>query len=131
MSDLTECPNPLKRLLGNPNTTTILIEAVPCLALIDTGSQVTTVSRDFYNQHLSSLVPLQPLTEILTVTGAGGNVLPYDGYVQLDLVLDPDDPHETYTVLALVLPGPSFCENVPVIIGTNFMVPYLEQLQQK
>ncbi len=54
------------------------VSGVDTLALLDTGSTVTTVSRDFYESHLADSQPIFPLDDLLTVECADGNRLPYD-----------------------------------------------------
>ncbi|KAJ8020011.1 Paraneoplastic antigen Ma1-like [Holothuria leucospilota] len=84
-----------------------LLDGIECQALLDTGSQVTCVSSDFYRSRLShrELMPLHDLG----VTGAGGQDVPYLGYIQVDLTPSATDAGtgKTVTTLALVLPGSS------------------------
>lgn len=77
-------PNPVIELLGQINVSMSYLDGAPCLALVDTGSQVTTVSEGFYKEHLSSC-PLQQIDEILKVEGANGQEVPFLGYLQTNI----------------------------------------------
>lgn len=50
-----EVPSPgvPEGLLGESPTTTVTLDGVRCMALLDTGSQVTRLSNKFYMSHLS------------------------------------------------------------------------------
>lgn len=50
--------------------------------LFDTGSQVTTVTKSFFDQHLSEK-PIEPLYDLLEVEGANGLPVPYLGYIRI------------------------------------------------
>ena len=79
-SNQTEGP----KLVGNTNSVDIEINGFPVKALLDTGSSVSVVSQSFYNKNLSQ-VQLRPLTEILYIECANGNLLPYSGYIEVEI----------------------------------------------
>lgn len=60
------------------------INDVQCAALLDTGSTVSTLSEAFYNQYLSD-VELHSLEEVINIECADGQLMPYLGYVCVDL----------------------------------------------
>lgn len=98
------------------------VSGVECSGLIDTGSQVTTVSLSFYHMHLSAL-PIQPLEHLIEVKGANGQSVPYLGYIEINVTLPKElmsskDPAAT---LALVVPDTCSNTEVPVLIGTNLL----------
>jgi hypothetical protein len=76
-------------LLGDVNVSMSYVENLPCLALIDTGSQVSTISEGFFNEYLSHC-PLQQLDEILKIEGAGGQGVPFQGYIEVNSISRPD-----------------------------------------
>ena len=127
VSNPTSKANPLQSILGGPNLARVTVNGVLCTALVDTGSQVTTITRAFIDENKDKFVEIHPLEDMLTITGAGGNVLPYEGFVEMDICLTPSGP--TLPILALVMSGPAFCDNVPCVVGTNFLRPYLADLQ--
>lgn len=50
--------------------------------LLDTGSQVTTVTKSFFDQHLSEK-QIEPLYDLLEVEGANGLPVHYLGYIRI------------------------------------------------
>lgn len=63
----------LNGLVGPRSVAVVNIENVQCQAILDSGSQVTTISKSFHDTYLSSLAIL-PLRDILEVEGAGGQI---------------------------------------------------------
>jgi transposase InsO family protein len=116
----SKSPSVLPKLVGGQNVTSIRFGGVLCHALLDTGSQVTTVSRSFLRSHLPHL-SVYPVEDFMTLRGAGGNVLPYDGYVEVEICPDPGSSSETFVVLVLVLSGKSYSPDVPVVVGMNLI----------
>ena len=45
----------VSKLVGPVAEVNIVVEGVPCSCLVDSGSQVTTVSKSFYDQYLSAI----------------------------------------------------------------------------
>lgn len=87
-------------------------------ALVDSGSMITTVTDEFY----SSLSPCPKLMSFgdlnLDVQGAGGNQLPYLGYIEADIQVS-FLPNCEIQVPVPVVPVTEYGLRVPVIIGTN------------
>lgn len=95
----------LTALVGSKRIATLTVDGVPCTCLLDSGSQVTTVSESFYRLHLPSR-SIQPLQKILDIEGAAGQAVPYLGYTELSLISPSEitgKPEEMST-LALVVP---------------------------
>ena len=87
-------------------------------ALVDSGSNITTVCEEFY-QSLSHRPELKSLSDFdLEVECAGGNMLPYTGYIEASLQV-PFLPHSDIEVPVLVVPTTEYSLKVPVVIGTN------------
>ena len=87
---------------------------------MDSGSQITTVTEEFYNT-LSPRPRLFSLKEIgldLNIQGAGGHDIPYIGCI-LAQVKVPFLPDTEIEVGALVVPLTDYGQHVTVIIGTN------------
>ena len=78
-------------LIGEAFEMETRIEHETCMALQDTGSQVTTVSNAFYTTRLSHL-PLYPCEGLVKLEGAGGESIPYNGYVIASIQLDGFEP---------------------------------------
>ena len=76
----------LTLLVGTSPIVTCKLGDVPVKLLVDSGSMVTTVSEDFFNQHLRGLVD-EPKdgSHFLRLRAANGLECPYVGYVVLDI----------------------------------------------
>lgn len=107
------------------------IQGIPTQSLIDTGSAVSTVSRKFYETHLSD-IPLQSVDKLLTLECADGTVLPYHGFIVCELQIDGiSDKPETCTCLFLVVNQTNYHETVPVLIGTNILSTLLNDTKER
>lgn len=112
----------LEALVGPSLDTEATIEGSKVSCLIDSGSQVSIVSETFYRSKLSH-VTLEELSSELKVVGAGGNVVPYLGFVRVNVSMSKDvvGVGEGVNALMLVCPDTDFSQRVPVIIGTNVL----------
>lgn len=96
------------------------VDNVPCLSLVDTGSQISTVSEGFREEYLDGC-PIRELDDILKIEGAGGQDVPILGYIEADISF----PEQTcgsqrrVPTLLLVVRDTSFNKQVPIVIGTN------------
>lgn len=92
----------------------------PCLALLDTGSQVTSILEQFYWEHLSDR-PMQPLKGLERVVGAAGQEVPFLGYVELSISFPRTEAgtDKVFQTLVLVVPDNQYNQHVPLILGTN------------
>ena len=62
-------PDPWARLIGRANEEKILINGKSVTALLDTGSQVTHISHDYYQ---AMGIPIHPITQLVHTEGTGG-----------------------------------------------------------
>jgi transposase InsO family protein len=115
-SSTIQPPASTASLIGIENVTVVRVNGYQCRALIDTGSNITTISNALMKDHLPN-VPIRQLDDLLTVHAAGGGLVNYLGYVEVDITVD----NLSYRVLALVVPGDSYSSDVPVILGTNII----------
>ena len=76
-----------ENLVGTANEARVLLENVRCNALLDTGSQVSTLAESFYRKHFSHL-PLEDCSLLLRIEGAGGHTIPYLGYFVVTVQLN-------------------------------------------
>ena len=110
----------INRLVGSANEAEAFIAGIGCKCLIDTGSQVTTISQSFHEQHLSH-IPIKPISNLLHVQGAGGASVPFLGYaeVEISFPLQLKKNSAKYWTLALIVPDTSYHAEVPLLVGTN------------
>lgn len=109
--------SPECQLIGDSNEVDIKIGGKTCKGLIDTGSMITTVGQDFYMEQLQQY-PLKKLSEILQIEGAGGQLVPYCGFIEVEVVLPGTSSVSTPV---LVVPTTGFGKRVPVVVGTNVL----------
>ena len=110
-------PRVPENLIGRANELPACIEGEYCLALVDTGSQVTTLAAGFYNKHFSS-TPLHDCQDLVRVEGAGGGSIPYLGYIFVKISLPGT---EAVDVPVLVVNDTKYHNRVPLLVGTNFL----------
>ena len=104
-------------LIGMANEVPAEVDGKSCTALVDTGSQVTTVSSHFYYSYLQQN-PLHSCSGLVRIEGAGGDVIPYAGYFMAPVVLSGHKPVE---IPILVIPDTTYNGCVPLLIGTNLL----------
>ena len=116
--------------MGNANEVDLLINNVPARALLDTGATVSVISESFLKEYLSAC-PLEPLGTLLDIECAGGESLPYIGFVETSLkaVGAACDNIEINSCLFLVVPDTRYNSRVPVLLGTNILSQLLKECQ--
>ena len=97
-----------------------MVEGILTKALLDTGATVSTVTKSFFDQHLSHL-PLISLDNVLNVEVAGGNLLAYHGYVTVRVVPHGLDGAAITEGAMLVVDDTTYGKSTPVILGTNIL----------
>ena len=73
-------PDPLYRLIGPANKTEVNIEGVRMKTLIDSGAQISAISKSMAKTLGLSIAKLVTL---LDVEGSAGSDVPYLGYTEL------------------------------------------------
>ena len=106
-------------LIRKPTETEIYIDGSLTSALLDTGSIISTVSENYYREHISS--PLRTLDTLLDIECADGQQLPYIGYAEIQFQL-PGHTH-LYDCILLVTQNSRYNSEVPLLLGT--IMPYL------
>ena len=109
--------DPSENIIGAANEARVLLENIWCNALLDTGSQVSTLAESFYRKHFIHL-SLEDCSSLLRIEGAGGHTIPYLGYfvamVQLNGTAAVDVP-------VLVVQDTEYHSSVPFLLGTNVL----------
>ena len=104
-----------------------VINGNKCRCLIDTGSQVTTLSMSYYQSHLRH-VKLHDLEENLRVEAANGQPVRYAGYIEADIELPGSLPGDTkMTAPILIVRDTKYNNRVPLIVGTNVILACMEE----
>ena len=98
-----------------------MVNCTSAVALVDTGSQVSTLANWFYQKHCSSET-LYSCSSLLRVEGADGNKLPYLGFVVCDITL-PLTGSDVFciSIPVLVVPDTPYNASVPFLMGTNYL----------
>ena len=107
-------PDPLFRLIGEANKTEIILSQNRLKALVDSASQISTMT-----ETLAKLMGLKvkSLKNILEIEGTGGIQVKYKGYVEAVLgipqIRDFEEP-----CLFVVVSDSEYGKRVPIQIGT-------------
>ena len=112
--DLYHNPDPLGRLVGEVNEAKVIVEGQEMRALLDTGSQLSSISWTWVKK--LNLEPRQ-LQSILQIEGSGGLEVPYLGYVEVWLEL-PEVKAFNHDVLLLIVPDSAHMQCTPITLGT-------------
>ena len=110
-------PDLIVCLVGHSNEAMVIVDRLETTALIDLGTQVSSVSAKFCD---SLALHIQPLGQLLELEGAGGAAIPYLGFVEVNLqVLGIRNYNED--VLLLVIPTMTYSETVPLMVGSKII----------
>ena len=108
-------------LVGPALETPVGVNGTSAVALVDTGSQVSTLSHSFYKRHCSSF-PLVSCSSLLNVEGADGNRIPYFGFFECNITLPLHGVDDfSLCVPVLVVPDTPYNASVPFLMGTNYL----------
>ena len=105
--------------IGPANETEVIIDGRKVNALLDTGSQITSISESYYKNHLSNY-PLVPVDiPNLKVEQAGRSFIPYLGMVITDIKV----PHLTpkFKAKVVVVPDTDYHFTTPALVGTGII----------
>ena len=98
----------------------MLINNIETNALLDTGSCVSTVSKTFYENNFKHL----------ELECSDGQSLPYFGYIQADIQSIDFPTDYVQSCIILVVPDTDYNTNVPVLLGTNVLVEFLNNCKE-
>ena len=116
-------PDPLFRLIGEANETEVVLNQTKLKALVNSGSQISTVT-----ETLAKVMGLKikSLKNILEIEETGGIQVKYKGYVEADLGIpqlkDFDEP-----CLFVVVGDSEYGKRVPIQVGTLHIDLVLEK----
>ncbi len=106
-------------IVGKANEVPVVIQDVDTVALIDSGSQVSTIAESF----VLSNFPEKEITSVeafLDIEDAGGNRLAYSGVVDLDFHAKAGSEDRICTPF-LVVKDTRYNRFTPVVVGTNII----------
>ena len=112
--DLYLNPDPLCRLIGEPNKTKVKLERQKFNALVDSGSMVSQITISLAK---SLQLKIKQLKTVIPMEGAGGINVPYLGYVEATLDI-PEVKAFNEDFLFLVVSDRTYGMRVPLMIGT-------------
>ena len=93
-------------------------------SLLDTGSQLSMISRSFCEQHG---LEIQPLSKLVGCDAVNGTEIEYEGFVELNFQV----PGRNFSGdhLFLVVPPIEYHKEIPAIVGTYVLDRYIEYLK--
>ena len=111
----------MNRLIGKRNESKLIANGIETSGLIDTGSEISTVSEEFW-ESLHQRPKMHAVKE-LEIKCADGSTLPYRGFIEITLGV-PALQADPVSALFLVVPMTDYNRNVPFIVGTNVIREY-------
>lgn len=112
-------------LVGPRNEGEVDVNGMKCRALIDSGSQVTSITHSYWLNH-PALREQRLQSSQIPIEGAGGQTVPYYGVLHVTLKALGK---EFETVPAFVVPDSDYRASVPLLIGTNVIRASRKHLQ--
>ena len=106
-------PDPIARLIGPANETFVKIEGKPYLALIDSGAQLLALPESLVRKFKLQIHSLNTITE---AEATGGSLVPYSGYVEVNLSI-PGIKAMNKDSLFMVVKDTEYTNRVPIQIG--------------
>ncbi len=121
----------LDRAVGNCPMQEVTIGGIVVPALLDSGSQVSTISESFFRRHFSDRELLETY-HWLTLTAANGLDIPYIGYLEMDVQCL--GRINCARVVLVATYGPESLRNrrgkVPGVIGMNVLQCVLDGMHE-
>ena len=111
----------MNRLVGKRNESEIIANGEETKGLIDTGSEISTVSERFWESLHHK--PEIHVVEELEIKCADGSTLPYRGFIELTIGI-PALNGDLVSALFLVVPVTDYNKTIPFIVGTNVIREY-------
>ena len=107
-------PDPITRLIGKRNETTVIVDGEKHPGLLDSGAQMSTIT---ISKAKKMGLRIQNLDGLLDIKGGGGIAIPYIGYEEVNLQI-PEIKNYNEDVFILVMNDSRYGQKVPFAIGT-------------
>ena len=120
-------PDPIAHFIGKVNEAHILIDDVECLALVDSGAQISTIITEFVKQ---LGLKIHQLHRILKVETTRGGDIPYMGYAEVNIKI-PEIKAFNKDVLMLVIEDCACAQYIPIQLGTLHIDRDLNLISEK
>lgn len=113
-----------ERLVGNRPVVSLTIGGIKVEFLVDTGSQVTSITSEFFQQHLSQLLEAPRKVDCLKVVASNNLQVPFNGFVVTDIT------YKNHTVKDRGILLATSPRKIPGLLGTNILkhIPEFAQL---
>ena len=115
VEEMEEFKELIQKMVGRVNTAKITLNGEEIEALIDSGSQVSTITEKLYN-NLKRKPDLHQMEDFqLELRSANGGIIPYTGYIHTEIKVSMFEP---ISVILLVVPL-EYSGKTNVLTGTN------------
>ena len=108
-----------QRAVGTSPKINVSIGGVAASAIVDTGSQVTTVTEGFFRQHLSNRLEVEPHHAYFRLTAANGLPIPLLGYLVTSVVVGEQTVEDV--VVMVVHDTPPGLRQTDCLLGMNVL----------
>lgn len=118
-------PKVPEQLIGEAIESKVIPNGISGMALLETGFTISTVSKQFFDNNLST--EMHPLGDLMKVECAGGQLLTYLGYTVAEVSIpDADIIEENFPALFLVVPDTELSSRVPILLFTNILASIMD-----
>ena len=114
----------LSKIIGNCPVVNVQMNGIPISCLVDSGSQVTTITETCYKQYFEKKTELENCNAYIKLVGANGLSIPISGVMIMKISLQ-NQVHENVHVLVVKDPQGSPMQEkktqVPGVLGWNVL----------
>ena len=110
----TANPDAWGRLIGPHNIAPLVIDGIETMSLLDTGAQISTISKKWVED---LCLPIEEIDDFLEIEQAGGSCLDYEGVVEIHI--SSSNPPIDLAIPILVVPYIPYHDEVPITLGTH------------
>ena len=116
-------PDPLYHLIGRTNETPLEVDGHKITGLIDSGANISSISKSFAEK---LGLPFRQLESLLEIEGSGGIDMPYLGYTEVNLKV-PGVKAFNEDILVVIQNDSTYSARVPVALGTLHIDMVIDQ----